>query len=588
MADQTYTQAQVVPQRSSRLVNLISNLWYKSNPSTGPQPQQQETTQTAIVRPKGFAAAWSEYFKVSNDRRTIYRDVEELDRNSEEVSTALDTIADNVVTSEDGVMQSYHVDTEDERARAVFDEVDQVAELPRRARQIARSLVKYGDFFGEVVANQEGIVALRPLTPASMNRNEDIYGNLRMEHPKTTKEGQVANAPGDCAFEQVDPDDDAKMIATFEPWQIVHIRHNWDGLSPYGRSQFRVTRIIWKKLKSLEEALIIGRITRDLLKLIFYVDTTGMSPEDAATAIDEFQAQIGQRQTLDGRRESPATVMTDFFITKPWVKLPGTQQPVQANNTVDVIDPQNEGLHQIADIEYSHRKLLATLRVPPAHLGFEKDVNAKATLSQQDVQYVRWLRSVQQEIGEALRQVYDLALVFKGIDPATVEYEITWPDLTATDEAAASQAELARAQSDQIYMQEGVISPQWARTHRFGMDDEEAEQVQEEVDANEQAKLDRTIAEGMAAKVQEEPAAAGPGQKSAHRDTDGQRKGDEGRTRSGQRIAPTKSKKAVKNPTGSGSRTRKVTAQRHPVTRPTVLYLEHVRREMAKGQTLAA
>jgi hypothetical protein len=113
---------------------------------------------------------------------------------------------------------------------------------------------------------------------------------------------------------------------------------------------------------------------------------------------------------VDSRSENPFSVMTDFFISTGWIKLGNQVQPSQAK--VDVLDPKNVGIHDITDVEYLHRKFIATLRVPPAHLGFEKDVNAKATLTLQDTQFVRFLRSIQQQVGQGLEQIFKISLCF--------------------------------------------------------------------------------------------------------------------------------------------------------------------------------
>jgi hypothetical protein len=260
------------------------------------------------------------------------------------------------------------------------------------------------------------------------------------------------------------------------------MRLSHDGFSPYGRSHLRVARITYKKLKALEESLIVGRMTRDILKLIFYVDTTGLDPTSRRRAIQDFQMSIMQRQHVDGRRENPFSVMTDFFVSSGWIKLGQQVQPMQTK--VDIIDPKNVGIHDITDIEYLHRKFTAALRVPRAHLGFEKDVNAKATLTIQDVQYVRFLRDIQQVVGHGLKQLFDIALILAGVDPEQTEFEISWPALSAVDQMNASQSELWRAQAHAIYGNPpfDAVDGRWVQQHIFNMSDEEMDEVDERIE----------------------------------------------------------------------------------------------------------
>jgi hypothetical protein len=470
-----------MPKRNPGLIRRISELFFHANPTTGPQPEDQNTTQTGIVS-EGLVSLYDRQFKFDITRRATYKDVEEIDQSSEEASIALDTITNNVTTSDDGVQMSFQVFSRDVKVKKILDQVVAVCKLHEKVRPVVRNLVKYGDMFGEIVVNDGWeIVDVKQLPPITMFRNEDLSGNLLLGEPRYDKRsGVVLNGSEECAFEQK-AEATGAMLATFWPWQIIHMRLNHDGFSPYGRSHLRVARITYKKLKALEESLIVGRLTRDILKLVFYVDTTGLSPDQRRRALQDFQFSVMQRMHVDGRRENPFSVMTDFFVSSGWIKLGQQVQPMQTK--VDIIDPKNVGIHDITDIEYLHRKFTACLRVPRAHLGFEKDVNSKSTLTIQDVQYVRFLRDIQQVVGHGLKQLFDIALVLQDLDPEKIEYEISWPALNATDQMNAASSELFRAQAHAIYANApfDAIDGRWVQQHVFNMSDEEMDEVDERV-----------------------------------------------------------------------------------------------------------
>jgi hypothetical protein len=367
-----------MPKRNAGLIQRIAGLFFHANPATGPQPEDQNTTQTGIVS-EGLVSLYDRQFKFDVTRRATYKDVEEIDQASEEASVALDTITNNVTTSDDGVQMSFQLFARNPRVKEVLDKVVSTCKLHERVRPIVRNLVKYGDMFAEVVINQQGeVIDVKQLPPITMFRNEDLTGNLLLGEPRYDKKsGKVMNGSEECAFEQK-AESTGAILATFWPWQILHMRLSHDGFSPYGKSHLRVARITYKKLKALEESLIVGRLTRDILKLVFYVDTTGLAPDQRRRALQDFQMSVMQRMHVDGRRENPFSVMTDFFVSSGWIKLGQQVQPMQTK--VDIIDPKNVGIHDITDIEYLHRKFTAALRVPRAHLGFEKDVNSKSTL----------------------------------------------------------------------------------------------------------------------------------------------------------------------------------------------------------------
>lgn len=470
--------ADLLPRRNPSLVQRIANLFNRAQPNIGPQQADREGTSTGL-QSQGLSRMYDNAFKVDTSRRAIYKEVEEIDNASEEASIALDIIANNVVTSEDGKQMSYAIKCDDETIQKIFDDVTSVAKLHKKIMPMVRNLVKYGDSFSEPMVNSKGeISGLKQLPPITMHRNENTTGGLLLGKPKY-EEGKCVNQSNECAFEQR-LQETGDIVATFFPWQIIHMRLNHDGFSKYGKSHLRVARTTYRKLKAIEESLIVGRLTREYLKLIFYIDTTGLSKTEKKNALTEFKNSVTQRVAVDSRAENPFSVMTDFFISTGWMKI-GTQvQPSQAK--VDVLDPKNVGIHEITDVEYLHRKFIATLRVPPAHLGFEKDVNAKATLTLQDTQFVRFLRSIQQQVGQGLEQIYDLALILAGYDPDQVDYVISWPELSATDQMNSAQSELWRAQVDQLMIMNEVYDPQWVQEHRVEMTPEQIVQVQARID----------------------------------------------------------------------------------------------------------
>ena len=75
----------------------------------------------------------------------------------------------------------------------------------------------------------------------------------------------------------------------------------------------------------------------------------------------------------------------------------------------------------VTDIEYLHNKLFSGIKVPKAYLGFERDVNAKATLTEQGVQFARTVRRIQMALLTEFRKFVDFVLTTRGIDPTEVE-----------------------------------------------------------------------------------------------------------------------------------------------------------------------
>lgn len=508
--------ADLTPIRNPGLIRTVWQAVSTYMRGIGPQQDERNTSQTGQTLDGISRYVGNQFNQPGSDERTdVYADADDMDRLSPEVSVALDSIVDNVMTSDDGVQMSFQVVAKDKKVQAVIDQTVANCCLHTKVRPMIRNTIKYGDSFSEPVIDlTKQIINLKQLPPKTMWRNEDIYGNLLLGKPRYNGKKECLNERNSAAFEQTDADDQERVVAAFWPWQIIHTRLNWDGFSPYGRSLLRVTREVWKRLREVEESLIIGRITRDFLKLIYYIDTTGLGEAEKKKVISDVKAQALTRGRMDNRREAPYRTMTDFFVTSGYTTING--QPVQQQTKIDMLDPRNEGQHNIGDIEYLQKKLLSTLRVPPAHLGFEKEINAKATLTMQDVAFVRFCRNIQQIVGQSLEAVFDLALALAGIDPMEAEYRVVWPMLKSVDELTAAQAEQFRSMADGVYLENGVIDPTWIQENRLDMTPDEIEELQKRLDEQKQQEAQEQqqqaeVAHARNVELIKAKGAAGPG-----------------------------------------------------------------------------
>ena len=464
------------PQREPSLISRVWRAVVGTQPDLGPQPLEQKTTETGRVQ--ALVNTRNIYTRTNSERLSVYGDADEMDNNSAEFSRALHSITNHVSASEDGEQQSFDIECEDTAVLKVLDDMVARTHLHDLVPSWTRRTVKYGDSFTEIVVNSNYEVAsIKQLPAVTMDRNEDEYGNLRLGEPKFDGQGVVLNDAGECAYDQRDPTGQ-RLTAAFSPWQIVHTRLFWDGCSAYGTSLANVARRDWRKLHALEEGMVIGRLTRAYLKLIVYADGTGMSRTQKQDMLRELQKQIGQTQQYsDQKRGTDLSVLSNIYLTKDYTRVGSDVHESQTK--IDLIDPKNEGLGVITDVVHFHRKFLASLWVPPAFYGFESEVNAKATLTKEDVELARLLRGVQKLMTSALRQVMDTELILKGYDPALVDYDLKWPPISVEDEVLSAQANFQQAQADDIYMGFGVIDKSWMQQHRFGMDEDEQAEIEE-------------------------------------------------------------------------------------------------------------
>ena len=445
----------------TRISKKVGN-WIKPKTVAG----SETTAQGMVLAPLGELS--SAFFEVSDDRLDVYRDAEEMDDTVDEVAAALDILSDNAVNAEGGAQGAFWLIFK-KGAPEVITLIEGTLRQVRwaeKAYAIARDTILYGDSFLQYVVGLKDMRVLRLMymPPASMRRNEDKAGLLL--------EG---TDPGEAAFEQYNPGT-TQRIAWFYPWQIEHMRWNRSGARKYGRSLLRTARTPWKKWQAMEEALVINWLTRAFARLLFILDITNKTPKEAEAYIRAFAKSLTTRQIASGvKGEEQLSVVKDIYIGRTMHRESGRAYPGLTD--VKVLDTSSSGFINLSPIEYYQNKVITSLRVPKAHLGLERDVNAKATLQAQDKRFVRVIQRVQSMLSQAIDHTIQLQLALLSIDPDSVEYQIKWPRPSWADMLEESQALKNFVAADEVLLDRGIIDDDYVRKQHLRMPQDEIDDL---------------------------------------------------------------------------------------------------------------
>lgn len=363
----------------------ISNILKKMLPFEN----KNNSTQRGKVYPNHISRLY-EQMQVEMDRRKIYEECWAMYSEDARISAAIDTTAGSA-TNGSFTINFNSAKTENKKllddSSEILYNLKRKSKLDSKIQGIAKELLILGDVFLEVIIDPDlnEIVNLKKLPARTIDRIEDEYGNL-------------------LGFEQ--KNELNEIIAKFEPWQILHMRWNHFSGQKYGTSMLKGIRAVYKKLKMTEEDLVIRRRTRAGLKLHHY----GSNPEEPLEdwEVDEYMEQ---------NQSNPMNVRTDWYSNGKW--------------KIDVLR-SDDGVSEIKDIKHFEDSLFIGLRTPKGILGIGEDPN-RATLERQEVAYIRLLNEVTNIISEQLRQVFDLSLIIKGINPDNVEYTLVWEEKTVED-----------------------------------------------------------------------------------------------------------------------------------------------------------
>ena len=79
----------------------------------------------------------------------------------------------------------------------------------------------------------------------------------------------------------------------------------------------------------------------------------------------------------------------------------------------------------IEDIDYLKNKMFAALKIPKAYLGYDENVNGKATLAAEDVRFARTIERIQRTLISELTKLAVVHLASQGIEGADmVDFEL--------------------------------------------------------------------------------------------------------------------------------------------------------------------
>ena len=387
-------------------------------------------------------------------RREVFRDYDAMD-NDPILASALDIYADeSTLKNEFGDTLMIHSDNQkvqDLLTNLFYD----VLNVEFNLWPWVRNMCKYGDFFlGLEIAEGKGIVNVTP---------HSVYNTERLERTDPSN-------PNSVKF-KITEDPNGKE--EYENFEIAHFRlladTNW---LPYGKSMIENGRRLWKQLSLMEDAMLIHRIMRAPEKRVFKIDIGNIPP----TEVDNYMQRIinkmkkvpfVDRNTGDyNLKYNMQNLTEDFYL------------PVRGGDSGTSID-NLAGLEYatIEDIDYLKNKLFAALKIPKAYLGYEENVNGKATLAAEDVRFARTIERIQRTVISELTKIAIVHLYSQGI----TDSEMTNFELGLVNPSTIYEQEKVNLWSEKIRLAQDIqslnmLSKDWVYENIFKLSGGEQEE----------------------------------------------------------------------------------------------------------------
>ena len=355
-------------------------------------------------------------------RIQLYTDYEAMDTESI-IASALDIIADES-TLKNETQEVIQIRSADENVqRILYNLFYDVLNIEFNLWLWIRNMCKYGEFYLHLeIAEKFGVYNVTPLSVYDMIREE----GMDPQNPSYVcfKIDPMVIAAGGINSRVKDRDGKIK----FENYEVAHFRLLTDAnYLPYGRSYIEPARKTYKQYVLMKDAMMLHRITRAPEKRVFYIDIGNLPPNEVDGYMERLKQKMQKTPYIDKNtgeynlKYNMMNVMEDFYIP---------QRGANSNTKIDTI----KGLeyNAIDDVNFLRDEMLATLKVPKAFFGFEKDLTGKATLAAEDIRFARTVERIQRIV---LSELYKIALVhlytqgFDGESLSNFDLHLTVPSI---------------------------------------------------------------------------------------------------------------------------------------------------------------
>jgi len=383
----------------------------------------------------GAAPIYNPSLNYQTLRIQLYSDYEAMDTDAI-IASALDIIADESTLKND-LGEVLQIRSSDESLQKVlYNLFYDVLNIEFNLWAWIRQMCKYGDFFLKLeIAEKFGIYNVIPYVPYNIVREEGFdRTNPTAVRFKFDPDGVGGGSSG--YFGGVQTALDTANTIYFDNYEMAHFRLLADvNYLPYGRSYIEPARKLFKQYTLMEDAMLVHRIVRAPEKRIFYINVGGIPPQEVDGFIQKTISKMKRTPYMDQQtgeynlKFNMQNMMEDFFI------------PVRGNDSATKIDT-TKGLEYdgIKDVEYLRDKLFAALKVPKAFIGYEKDLEGKATLASQDIRFARTIERIQRIIISELTKIALVHLYvqgYKGENLTNFELSMTTPSIIYDQERIA-------------------------------------------------------------------------------------------------------------------------------------------------------
>lgn len=427
------------------------------------QPDFAGTTAADSSRERRFRRMQQKLRNLNQDgydrsRRGRYSDFREIRDEVPEMATALQVMVDFVFGGD-----------ANSSTRIVFDDdaSDNYREIVNSCLSnvggvkffidVFREGMCLGDSFTELVYSKTELIAQRSLIADCTDVLTDQYFRLT---------GYTVGQPGsNTPF-------GSRQKLMLLPVQVLHYAPDKMRGHRYGRSMWATARKLWRQSESTEDVMtLLSLLQAAARKSVAFPVSSNIRPDEVNELLESLKSGSWSEQVFDKdgtMRRRVASMLAMDDVVYPYRE--GSPAPSFHNEPA-------ANLGQLINVlEYLQNRFFIVTGVPAALCGFEKNVNAKATLEQQGLQFARTVKRKQNDVRQLIDSVILRGVIAAGLSPEK-KFKIEMPPVSAFDEKLKAEVDNIKANTAKIWSQDLGIGLGHILKDVFGLSDEKSNMI---------------------------------------------------------------------------------------------------------------
>jgi hypothetical protein len=427
-------------------------------------------------------------------RPQLYSEYDVMDQDAI-IASALDIIADECTLKNDmGEVLSIRSSNEAVQ-KILYNLFYDVLNIEFNLWAWVRQMSKFGDFFLKLeVAEKYGVYNVIPYTAYHISREE----GFNSENPSDVRFRYDPNGlvnPSSGMYSTPNNNSQTENGIFFDNYEMAHFRLIGDtNYLPYGRSYIEPARKLFKQYTLMEDAMLIHRISRAPEKRIFYMNVGSIPPNEIDSFMQKTISNMKRTPHIDQKtgeynlKYNMQNMMEDFYI------------PVRGNDTTTKIDT-TKGLDYdgIQDVEYLRDKLFAALKVPKAFLGYDENIEGKATLAAEDIRFARTIERIQRILVSELNKIALVHLYSQGYrDEALTNFELSMQTPSIIFEQEKIELMKSKTELATSLLENNLLPTDWIYDNIFHLSEDQYDEYRDlnREDAKRKFRLAQIEAEG--------------------------------------------------------------------------------------------